>query len=325
VFGAQKYGPYDGILRLVFSPDGKRVAFWAEKDKKHFVVVDGEPLPLTMSHEEAMFLGFGVDPKLVFSPDGKRVAYPVARGTLEKGFKMFIAVDREAHSKQYDGVKAPAYSADGQGLGFIARAEGKWRVVLGATEGEGYEDVQSLSYGKVPVYVASPGATSFVVVGERKLEKYSPAGPPVPSPTAAIAAYWADLKDGKYAVVVDEEAGEGFALMNPIGQAMGYEKPRFLADGKTVVYGVTLATGESHVVIGRQKSEPYDLIDDLVLSLDGKSVAYVAAKDEKYFVVAAGKKSAGFERAAQPVFAADGKSVGFYAVKDVEIWWKVLE
>ncbi|HLA36860.1 MAG TPA: hypothetical protein VJZ02_00155, partial [Candidatus Brocadiales bacterium] len=86
---------------LTVSPDGKRVAYWAQVGNKRFVVVDGK--------EEKQYDDI-VAGTLIFSPDSKRVAYGAIVGN-----KWFAVVDGK-EEKQYDGIGrgTPIFSPDGK-------------------------------------------------------------------------------------------------------------------------------------------------------------------------------------------------------------------
>ncbi len=85
---------YDGIAAgsMIFSADGKRMAYVAQKGAKQMVVVDGEAGP---EYDE---IGKGT---LIFSADGKRVAYGA-----QKGAKRFVVVDGQAGPGD-DGISPP--------------------------------------------------------------------------------------------------------------------------------------------------------------------------------------------------------------------------
>jgi hypothetical protein len=63
---------YDGVSGLIFSPDGKRMAYVATLGKKMLAVVDG-----TEGNQYDGISG------LVFSPDGTQVAYVASLGSKQ--------------------------------------------------------------------------------------------------------------------------------------------------------------------------------------------------------------------------------------------------
>ena len=108
---------------FTISPDGRRVAYWAKKDNKLSVVVDGE--------EGKLYDRVSV---LIFSPDGKRVAYGAGMGD-----KWMVVVDG-AEGKLYDGIRrgGPIFSPDGKRVAYGARIGDKWMVVVDGAEGKLY-------------------------------------------------------------------------------------------------------------------------------------------------------------------------------------------
>jgi Tol biopolymer transport system component len=91
VVGEDEGKPYDGIGTgtLIFSPDGKRLAYAVQTGNKWHVVVDGK---------EGRPYDSVISGTLAFSPDGKRVAYGA-----EQGNKQSVVVD-EKESRQYDSI-----------------------------------------------------------------------------------------------------------------------------------------------------------------------------------------------------------------------------
>ena len=84
---------------LVFSADGKRLAYGVAKGDKWLVVVDGQASPEYDGIPEG---------SLVFSADGKRLAYMAGKGS-----KGLVVVDGQA-GPEYDGVACgPVFRRDG--------------------------------------------------------------------------------------------------------------------------------------------------------------------------------------------------------------------
>jgi hypothetical protein len=110
VVDGQAGAQYDGIGEgsLVFSADGKRMAYAALNGKKFFVVVDGQA--------GAQYDAIGSP---VFSPDGKRVAYRALQGQ-----KSSVVLDVQTGAG-YDAILegSPIFNANG-GLEYLAIKEG---------------------------------------------------------------------------------------------------------------------------------------------------------------------------------------------------------
>ena len=80
---------YGSVANLLFSPDGKRMAYVAGRDKSTFIVVDGV--------EGKDFDGGIVAETIAFSPDGKHIAYEAQRGKD----KVIVIDDQE--TTEYNG------------------------------------------------------------------------------------------------------------------------------------------------------------------------------------------------------------------------------
>ncbi len=152
--GGRPSGPeYDGINSLIFSADGKRVAYGAQKGAKRVVVVlDGQAGP--------EYDGIS---SLIFSADGKRVAY-----AAQKGAKWLVVVDSEAGA-ECDGIGKSTliFSADGKRVAYVAQKGAKQMVVVDGQAGPEYDGIRSLTFsadGKRVAYAAGKGAKRFVVV-----------------------------------------------------------------------------------------------------------------------------------------------------------------
>ena len=142
---------------LTVSPDGKRVAYWAQVGNKRFVVVDGK--------EEKQYDDI-VAGTLIFSPDSKRVAYRAMAKVDNKWFAVAVVDGRE--EKQYDGTGNPIFSPDGKRVAYGARAGDKQFVVVDGKEGRQYDTL--LVGGKIVFdspdglhYLASKGSEIYLV------------------------------------------------------------------------------------------------------------------------------------------------------------------
>jgi len=101
VLNGQALKAYEAVWSLVFSPDGKRVAFTARRDGKAMVVCDGKEGP----HYPEVFYP-------MFSPDGKSLAYWARNAHLKKWFVIWD----EKEMTQLNGEPQLAFSPDGRAL-----------------------------------------------------------------------------------------------------------------------------------------------------------------------------------------------------------------
>ncbi len=154
-----KLGPsYDGIGDGVplFSRDSRRIAYVATKSDHQVVVVDHIP---GRQHD---WIGAG---SVSFSPDGKHVTYIAATGQKQS------AVVDDLPGPLYDGIDLAGvlFSADGNHVAYCAQLGKQWLLVLDGREGTRYEDILPKSLGfsldsKQIAYVAVKGAKKSLVL-----------------------------------------------------------------------------------------------------------------------------------------------------------------
>ena len=99
---------YDDVYGLTFSPDSKRVAYWAKAGGKQFAVVDGkEGKQYDETGIVCYFDLFAVvfTHSFTFSPDSKRVAY-----VAKAGLKYLVVVDGK-EGKLYDSILKIVFDA----------------------------------------------------------------------------------------------------------------------------------------------------------------------------------------------------------------------
>ena len=101
VLNGQPLKAYEAVWSLVFSPDGKRVAFTARRDGKAMVVCDGKE----GRHYPEVFYP-------MFSPDSKSLAY----WARSADFKQWFAIWDEKEMTQLNGEPQLAFSPDGRAL-----------------------------------------------------------------------------------------------------------------------------------------------------------------------------------------------------------------
>jgi hypothetical protein len=149
---------YDSVCGpLVFSPDGKRLAYAACGERGWFIVVDGKE----GKRCDITVLGL----YCVFSPDSRRLAYKASAGE-----KKSVVVD-EVEGKQYDDVRSLIFSPDSKSVAYIARTGDKEFVVVNGREGKQYDNILSeiiFDSDNVLHYLALSGNAVYLV--EEKLK-----------------------------------------------------------------------------------------------------------------------------------------------------------
>jgi len=208
------------------------------------------------------------------------------------------------------GSDLPAISSDGRAAAYLAAKDGKSSIVVGDHPGEAFDRITSFSFspdGKTFAYAASSGEKRVVVVGDKKVGEeydaaYNPAWAPVGSSLGFIAT-----KDTNSFLVVDGKKGEPFERISSF---------LFSANGKAFAYVAfegdpSQRDSKRWVVLGDRKSDDY--MNELALSPDGRTMAYLASKDRNNYLVVGDQKIEA--RARWPVFSPDGKSFAYMAGK----------
>jgi hypothetical protein len=280
---------------LVFSPDGKRVAYAARNGTRWVVVVDG-----VEGKEMDAFSRYGSIGKEeilpVFSPDSKRVAHVAKRAG-----KCVVVVDGE-EGKEYEGARAPVFSPDSKRVAYWACLGGKlipkWVVVVDGVEGKEYGLVSD--------------TTQMVT------------SPPLFSPNSQCVAYHAQ-RGGKPLIVVDGVETKQYC-------GIVRDTLTFSPDSKHVAYGACLG-GEWRrkwgVVVDGVEGKDYEGIgeESLIFSPDSKRMAYAAARGGKGFVVVDGveREEGGAIGRGALLFSPDGQRMAYVARRGKKFWAVVVD
>ena len=242
--------PCDNLGPLVFSPDGKRVAYVAmrkeqEKETWH-VVADGKPgSPFDAIGEES----------LVFSPDGKHLAYAARTGGA-----WCVVLDGTPRGK-HDGIGQIAFSPDGRILAYVVKRQSSEAVVTEplqpplARSGTGAGGAGKSPPGGSP----KPGAPPAGGPGSEGGPEGS--GPPrffdrIGGGTLVFSA------SGRHLAYVARSGRWSFVV------ADGNRKPRydmvgyltFTPDGRSPVYAAVKGKKTVTVVEDKESSHQYDAI-----------------------------------------------------------------
>lgn len=147
--------------QLVFSPDGRRLAY--------LLYTGGEAL-LVVGEERRAVLGTVVGTPL-FSPDGSEIAYVAVRGAD------WIVVRGEAGGPRFERIEWTSlrWSPDGLRLAFAATRAGRAVVVAGGEAGPEFDRVGAPEWspdGRRVAYAAWTAAGACVVVSGRRTEAF---------------------------------------------------------------------------------------------------------------------------------------------------------
>jgi len=235
-------GPKD----LIFSPDGKRLAYVAAEGSLRYLsfrqVVDGKA---GAEYDEIL--------NLVFSPDSRRVAFAARTGK-----KWTVVVDGFLGAG-YDEIFGPTFSPDSKRVVFGALQGKTWSVIMDGQAGAAYDEL---------LLQVADGLGTARGVGISTMH-YRDAIRLVFSPDSKHLAY-AAKRSGKWVIVEDGREGAEF-------QGIGIGSPAFSPNGKRVAYSVQEG-GSWSVTVDGQTGPGFGQIFNPSFSPDGKHVAYVACK-----------------------------------------------
>lgn len=286
----------------VFSPDGKRVAWWAVLSTEQRIIVGEE--------RGKAYADVGLP---VFSPDGARVAYKAKR---EKGGKAFAVVDGQ-EGPEFDQIGEILFSPNGSRVTYAASENGKQIAVLDG-ERQPYECrwPPSFSPRGAHVYVGKKEGSSVLVVDGRPGELWAEIRHPVFSQDGARTAFSGRRTGEGARLVVDGVEGKPYDLV---------EHPIFCADGNRAAY--IARRGETWLVVSGD--EEIDALEGvsapIILSDDGLHVAFQARRGEGAVVVRDGEVlGEEYDVAGLPSLSPDGKRLGWWAMKG-ETWRVVVD
>jgi Tol biopolymer transport system component len=330
---------YDTIGTPIFSPDGTKVAYPAEKDARAMargragtvVVLEDRESP---EFEQVM--------SLQFTGDGRRLGYLAAVGggwqamldgrPLETGP---AAPGKTELRLNHDGSRWAYWTAEGIVVDGRLRAQHASR-----SGGERVDSIPQFSPdGRRLAYRVAQGVKTFVVVDDQESPAYESATDPTFSADSRHVAFFA-IRDGRYFVNID--GVEGPALYKLLGLSISYSP-----DGSRFGYfglpqdiphywlppgtAPTEATG-TFLIGGRFSDGPDALrgspLDRLAVwieritgpiwSANGAHWAYARPDGARTVVITDGKPGASHPEISRLALDADGRPV--YAVRQARSW-----
>jgi Tol biopolymer transport system component len=320
---------------LTLSPDGKRFAVVTvePRTRKRRVIVDGKP-----SGKLYDTIATGMP---LFSPDGAHVVFVGRRGP--RCHVVLDGAEGEGYLLGRDGwpIADVTFSPHGKYLAYIARFEGKTRVVVGGEHFGPYEvslnaegnrlpgvwDFQFSPDGEHFAYRARAGTGMTLCVGKVVADparkgarlsvspRYESIGRAsvVPVPGYGPDAFgFIAVKRGKEYVLV-WAAGKEVPVGGPYEAVARGSLVRPPFAPQRLDY-VVRKKGKWVVVAAGREESPYGEVDRLLYSADGRH-AYAARKGKAVVLVVQGVESPPFDgvRYARSVFSPDGRSVAFAA------------
>jgi Tol biopolymer transport system component len=288
--------------KLVFSRDGKRLAYERRANRKYSVIIEGED-EKQFSVPDGARVAY-----IAFSPDGKRVAFKVENPDAKK---QFVAVDGKME-KEYEFVTWPIFTTDSKRAAYLALESGQVFTVI---EGKEEKIPHAKGYfgfspdGNHQFYKTKQDDKWRVVVDEQESPPYDDIGPILFSPDSKRVAYLA-RQGGKWFAVVDGKKGKDY---------MGYWEGtlRFSPDSKRVAYIVTEPgpwkeqTLGHTTIMGRAVGSPAKGSPKRILVVDGKEV-------KKFDYGTPFVNNAGWEKPKTNgtlIFSPDNKRVAYTGIK----------
>ena len=306
-----KFGAHDLVQ---FSPDSKKIAYWARKGERWVLVSDGS--------EEGPYEAPGC---IYFSPDSVHLAY-----TASTARKWFVVLDGKK-GRIFDRIEGSEEAAggflyfrpDSKRLFYHAKEGGqRLRIIRdGDDERTGRADVTSPN-GRRTAYVDGEKNDSFVVVDGVAGKRYSSVGSPQFSADSRKVAYGAQRGEDHF-VVVDGIEGKHYPTVRSLLFSPDSNHLAYLAGTK----GGVRKSASLRVVVDEQEGELQGLVHSVVFSPDSQRLAYVAVQDKgpRSWVVCDGQKHPAFAAVGDsPVFSPDSKHLVYPALES-DHWTVVVD
>jgi len=296
-------------MDIVFSPDGKQVAYKGAKGLKVYICVNkekspdydgiGDPVKFGATGKVAyratpdsntwvvVFGGQTLPPLAVIgppviSPDGSKVAYAGSRGRGGPrdpgGWAVYVGGQKQG--ADFAACDIPTFSADGSIVAYSVRV---------AKAGDANRAMHT---------------TQAMCIGGKAGTEYDWVGTPAFAPKGNKLCYQV-RNTSICAMMVDGKPGENFTAMF---------SPTWSPDGTKLAYTGTNDARLQFVVIDGKKGEGYMQVGDPIWSSDSKHCAYKAKKGTDAFIVVDGKPLEPYPNVENPAFSPDGTQIAYGAM-----------
>ncbi len=258
------FGRGSDIADVVFSPDGRQLAYAAQRGQEWFIARNGQPGPA--------FEHVGLP---VFGSDG-RLAHRARQNDRE-----FILLGGNK-GPEFDFVSNPVFSPDGRQLAYWAQ-EGKAEfIVRGERKEPAFDKVGAPLFhhdGGPVIYWAKQGEKEFIMTGGKKGSEFETIEAPVFHPRTDQIAYRVH-RDNMTFVMLGDQKGPEFDFDNS-----SRSRPLvFGPDGRKLAYAAK-QNGKEFILLGENKGPAFDEVGDPVFSPDGGRLAYRAKVGERWLML----------------------------------------
>jgi hypothetical protein len=311
-----------GVMRLVFSPDSKRVALLgrieAPGQEPLHVLRPGEiPKRLLAEywikfddaapdvHED----GYDIDSdSFLFSPDSRRFAYRV-----EKGRETFVVVD-DRPGPNFDEIaaKSVSFSPDSSRFAYAARRGDRWQAVVDGKPGDPYDAVDPPRFSpdsrRVAYRARSGGRTLMIVDGEQRSYDGVDAAYVFGDGSSRLG-YLAKIS-WKWQVVVDgvEEPLQEWVRMGSLVFSPDARRYAYVAGRNKLAFAVV--DGEEH--------NSHQEVGKILFSPDSQRTAYVIKDEREKRVIIDGEAGVPYEEilGQGPIFSFDSRHVAYIGKRE---------
>jgi len=281
---------YDEIGTVLFSPNGRRVAYAAKADGQWYVVVD--------SKKSKAYDGVA---KICFSPDSERVGYIAWKGAT----RLVVINNEQVGQFSEVGAEGLVFSPDSKRFALAATLNNRQTAVIDGTPTGFFDKCDNIVFSPDSQHVAFRSAQAgkqLVVVDTKHSKEYEGVGTNTIlfSPDGSRLAFGAVVGRNKQVVVLDSAEGASY---EGVGSRMV-----FSPDSRHLACVVSQNGGTRRsVVIDGIEGKGYAGLQEntLAFSPDGMYLAYWAGDGSGQFVVVNGSEAGrydGFLRGGTLVF-----------------------